>query len=334
VTAIAAPAPASRLVRRFATPNPNTLERLYSWWGLASRGLPGYLLRRSFDPATTIPVFAQHAPRVEYLEPKLRYLAENGYDTITVAEYEQWLAGAWTPTRPTVMLTFDDGMREFGERVVPLLRRYGCRAVLFVCPGLVDLASRPEDSIGTIVRRQFLDWQELLELAGSGTVDLQSHGLWHNRVPVSRSREAAIRGPVTSIRSVLDTMPPEGALRDLVEGRVHELERYPSVPLYLSDAYETIAADACEARRSLEERLRRPVTAFAFPWWNGSAVAVQALRQAGYRSIFWGMRGTFHGPTADRIGRLSFDWIHCLPGSGRLSVPELLVQKARGLQRD
>jgi peptidoglycan/xylan/chitin deacetylase (PgdA/CDA1 family) len=326
----------SHFVRLLAGSNPNSLERLYTIGMLATGRLPRCLTRSGFDPLQDLPVFAQHAPSAGYLEPKLRHLVDNGYDTVTVERYEKWNRGQWRPSRPSVMLTFDDGFRAFGERVMPLLRQYGCKAVLFVCPGLVDLASRSNDAVGTLVRRHYLDWDELGALAKTGLVDIQSHGMWHNKVAFSARRAGSIEGPIRGIVEALDALPPEQPLYDLLEGKRKDLPRYPAVPLYLSSEPRRILEDARTAKLTLEDRLGRRVSAFAFPWWNGSSAAVSALRDAGYDSVFWGLRPVRRCGVSglDRIGRLSFDWIHCLPGKGRIAPTTLMWKKFQGDQRD
>jgi len=114
--------------------------------------------------------------------PKLRHLSENGYGTITTREYSDWLAGRWSPVRPTVMLTFDDGLRAFAQRTLPLLERFKMRCVLFVCPGLVSLASAPSDEVSHLAAKTILSWQDLRRLHEDALVDIQSHGMWHNQV--------------------------------------------------------------------------------------------------------------------------------------------------------
>jgi len=324
-------------------------ERFHSIRLIALHRLPPAIYGRAVDPDLSILVFAQHAPGPDYLEPKLRHLAENGYETITTREYAEWLVGAgrWRPRRHTVMLTFDDGLRGFAERTLPLLRRYGSRSVLFVCPGLTDLATSGKGQLSELARKTVLTWDELHSLHRSGDVDIQSHGMWHNKVRCASSPVAVGVERVNSIMVCPDLLPPDGRLRSVLAGRGQDVKRYPSVPFFTCEVSSKgpvcegdLISDLAEAKSLIEQNLPgHQVRALAFPWWRGSANAVQAAQQTGHQLIFWGLAGInsrlgHRGVDTLRIGRLWFDWIHCLPGKGRITVRRLLKEKLSGLHND
>ncbi|MBQ9461711.1 MAG: polysaccharide deacetylase family protein [Clostridia bacterium] len=65
-----------------------------------------------------------------FFEDDLRYLTENGYTTIVTKDLtEHFLYGKPLPEK-SVMLTFDDGYYNNYLYACPLLKKYGCRAVL------------------------------------------------------------------------------------------------------------------------------------------------------------------------------------------------------------
>ena len=64
------------------------------------------------------------------LEDDLRYLRDNGFESVTVSDLERYFScGAPLPGKP-VMLTFDDGYYSNYLYAFPLLKKYGFRAVL------------------------------------------------------------------------------------------------------------------------------------------------------------------------------------------------------------
>lgn len=79
------------------------------------------------------------------------------------------------PDRVAV-LTFDDGYRSMREVAQPLLKQFGCPAVLFVPTAFVgrlnefDLGNEPDEPI--------CDWDDLRALSAS-RVAIQSHGVSH-----------------------------------------------------------------------------------------------------------------------------------------------------------
>jgi hypothetical protein len=78
-------------------------------------------------------------------------------------------------TDETVALTFDDGDESLVRDVVPLLERYGFRAIAFVVAGLV-----PERSAGGLA-----GWAELRAAVATGVLEVGAHSLYHHEVPVS-----------------------------------------------------------------------------------------------------------------------------------------------------
>jgi peptidoglycan/xylan/chitin deacetylase (PgdA/CDA1 family) len=84
--------------------------------------------------------------------------------------------------RPAVAITFDDGYRDFLTQALPVLRRLGLPAAIFVTTRFSDQTAahprypRTDD-------RLHLDWSELRELAASPDVTIGSHTLSHPFLP-------------------------------------------------------------------------------------------------------------------------------------------------------
>jgi len=80
-----------------------------------------------------------------------------------------------------VVLTFDDGFRDFHDHVLPALVRHRLPAVLYLATGFVDgeQAATPSDS---------LSWSQLREAVATGLVTVGSHT--HGHVRLSKVSEA------------------------------------------------------------------------------------------------------------------------------------------------
>lgn len=324
-------------------------EKLFSLRALAAAQFPQQLGTAIEDPNRSVAIFAQHAPGPNYFRPKAEYLARNGYATMNCQDYANWLHGKTRLDQPHVMLTFDDGMRRFKTITFPVLSEYGMKSVLFVNPGLVNIASDPKHVLHEVARKTVLDWSELRELHESGLVDIQSHGMWHNRVPINDSAIRHSQKPGDSITAYNDLLPEEKLVEALVSGAAKEqpIPRYECRPFFQwlpkreqSSIRAAYLKDLSTSKEQIEHNLPgHSVTAFAFPWWNGNKAAVEAAKKANYDLVFRGMSGIWGKQTREKIdpsniGRMSFDWIACLSGENRTSVPQLIAELFSGKHKD
>ncbi len=131
-------------------------------------------------------------------DEQMAQLGELGYTPVALeAVRDHYVAGTALPER-AVLITFDDGYRDNLENALPVLRRHGYPAVLFVPIGFLD-DGRPlphEESLHVLgVRNETLDWDELAELEAGG-VRIESHGIGHKPLselePAEATREIAL----------------------------------------------------------------------------------------------------------------------------------------------
>jgi UDP-N-acetylglucosamine transferase subunit ALG13 len=156
-------------------------ERVRQYWPLVTGAYPRFIYHDAADTDGIVPVFAQHQLPSEAFERVLQYLSDNRYRTLNTVELRERLSGEVVPRRE-VMLTFDDGLRWVYEVAFPLLRRYDAKVVCFVCPGLIE----DHHGAGESAESNLCTWDMLREMASSGLVDVQGHGLRHARVWVDR----------------------------------------------------------------------------------------------------------------------------------------------------
>lgn len=76
-------------------------------------------------------------------EEQLQYLKNNGYYTLTMEEFRDWMYGKMDIPEKSVLLTIDDGAagtgKHNGNKLIPLLEKYDLHATLFLITGWWDI---------------------------------------------------------------------------------------------------------------------------------------------------------------------------------------------------
>jgi peptidoglycan/xylan/chitin deacetylase (PgdA/CDA1 family) len=99
-------------------------------------------------------------------EQQLRYLKDNGFTVIRLSDLAAFLEGRTDLPARAVVITIDDGYRSTYELALPLLKRYGAPATVFVYT----------DFVGA---RDAMTPAQLRDLRQGGLVDIQSHTKSH-----------------------------------------------------------------------------------------------------------------------------------------------------------
>ncbi|MBP3781517.1 MAG: polysaccharide deacetylase family protein [Selenomonas sp.] len=110
-------------------------------------------------------------------DAQMKYLAENGYHTITPKEMlDAWDSGTPLPEKP-VIITFDDGYADNYRCAYPILQKYNLRGTIFLV----------SDFISTYPN--YLTWAQVLEMQESGLVNFESHTLSHAQLDTTSPEE-------------------------------------------------------------------------------------------------------------------------------------------------
>ncbi len=145
--------------------------------GLASRGMPMVLMYHSVQPYAEDPYLVTVGP--SRFEQQMRWLSRRGLRGVSIAGL--LAARAAGAGQRLVGLTFDDGYADFTEYALPVLRRYGFTATVFVIAGRLG-GDNVWDAAGP--RKPLLDADQVAALAGAG-VEIGSHGLTHVSLPAA-----------------------------------------------------------------------------------------------------------------------------------------------------
>ncbi len=111
----------------------------------------------------------------ERFSAQMQYLADCGYDVISLERACELLGAEESDRRRKIVLTFDDGYRDFVTTAAPVLRRFGFSATLFLVFGDVGGQARWNSHAP---QRPLLSPDELRQVKAMGFA-LGSHTMTH-----------------------------------------------------------------------------------------------------------------------------------------------------------
>jgi peptidoglycan/xylan/chitin deacetylase (PgdA/CDA1 family) len=132
----------------------------------------------------------------EVFAAQLKFLHEEGYQTLSADELIEFVSGTKTFASKSVMLTFDDGWLDNYLYAVPLLSRYQFKATFFIVTARVDAASLGLEPVDANVpehetAKQFIQmgaaervvfgWNLIKDLAESDLFSFYSHTVTHRK---------------------------------------------------------------------------------------------------------------------------------------------------------
>jgi peptidoglycan/xylan/chitin deacetylase (PgdA/CDA1 family)/SAM-dependent methyltransferase len=134
-------------------------------------------------------------------ERQLAYLQRHGYESIDLTHAYELITGSHSvPAGRLVAFTFDDAYKDFYQCALPLLRRYGFSATVFVPVQHIGERAAWDSSYGEPA--EIMSWDELRRSAQLGTA-FGSHGTSHTRL--TQLDEGALTRELVESRDVLRT---------------------------------------------------------------------------------------------------------------------------------
>jgi peptidoglycan/xylan/chitin deacetylase (PgdA/CDA1 family) len=142
-----------------------------------------------------VPSFRPFAVPPALFDQQMRYLHEQGYVSLTLSQLITHLSQQ-TCTLPdrVVVLTFDDGFADFLSEALPVLKRYGLVATLYIPTSYVGSTSKWmwRDGEG---ERPILNWEQIAEVRDQG-IEIGAHTLTHPQldlIPLARARQEIVQ---------------------------------------------------------------------------------------------------------------------------------------------
>ena len=106
------------------------------------------------------------------VEKDILYLKEQGYTTIVMEDLINFVYNKTELPEKPIMLTFDDGYYSNYTYVLPLLKKYDCKAVISITGAYID-KSVAEGNLNPAY--SYLTWDLVNELVQSSYVEIQNH---------------------------------------------------------------------------------------------------------------------------------------------------------------
>jgi len=118
------------------------------------------------SPGPSDPIGVDLSVPPQDFEEQIAWLVSSGFNTMTMRELEEVRAGKiGLPPKP-IVLTFDDGYRDFYTSVFPLLKKYHLKATAFIITGFVGQPA-------------YMTWSMIDAIDKSGLVDVGAHTVTH-----------------------------------------------------------------------------------------------------------------------------------------------------------
>ncbi len=105
-------------------------------------------------------------------EEDLQYITKNNYSTITVGDLVDYVYSAKPLPQKCIMLTFDDGYYNNYYYAFPLLKKYGCKAVISPIAYMTEKYTN-DGSVSTTYGH--INADNIKEMVSSGLVEIQNH---------------------------------------------------------------------------------------------------------------------------------------------------------------
>lgn len=181
----------------------------------------------------------------DLFEQDLKYLQENGYTTIVMADLLEYVNNGKDLPKNPVMITFDDGYYNNYLYAYPLLKKYNSRMVLSPIGRYVDEYTGNGDTNPNYAQ---CNWDAIREMMDSGLVEIQNHS--YNLHSTDHGRKGAKKKTVES----------------------------------LADYRTFLADDVLKMQQRMQEETGYTPTTFTYPFGAVSSESLPILKELGFQA--------------------------------------------------
>lgn len=162
----------------------------WNWWRpVVSGGIPALMYHQIGVPPEG-PALRKLWVSPGKFRAQLAYLRENGYETITFADWRDAEKGVKPLPEKPVLITFDDGYANNHELAYPLLREAGMKGGIFLVYETLEKHDAWKDPAREPWQKM-LSWAQIKEMRDSGVMDFGSHTMRHRcltEIPLEDAR--------------------------------------------------------------------------------------------------------------------------------------------------
>lgn len=108
----------------------------------------------------------------EQLENDMKWLADNGYTSVTAQQIIDHTLNNYTLPQKSVLITFDDGFYNNLSVALPVLKKYKMHAVVSIVGRFTDEYAENDPHSDSY---SYLTWNDISELTDSGCIEFGNH---------------------------------------------------------------------------------------------------------------------------------------------------------------
>lgn len=112
----------------------------------------------------------EFATSPEDFERQIKYLKDQDFNFIQTKDLKEWLSGEKSLSKKSVLITFDDGYKDILGHALPILKKYGAAATVFIH------SNRRPDELGNGL--PLLSWEEIREFR-EADIEIGDHSFSH-----------------------------------------------------------------------------------------------------------------------------------------------------------
>lgn len=180
-------------------------------------------------------------------EEDLKYIKENGYETILVSDLIDYTEGKKELPKKPILLTFDDGAYNNYLYAFPLAKKYGAKFVFSPIAKEAEKYSQVKDENPSYAHA---NWTHIKEMKESGIVEIQNHTYDMHQTRKSR----------------LGCTKKQGESKEVYR--------------------EKLSSDVTKAQNLIEEKIGQKPTAFFYPFGACSDCSEEIIKSLGFKATF------------------------------------------------